>query len=840
MAWPSHLFAVPRPLLAAALALAALSAASARAPETPPPAERTATAQEAAFFEKQVRPVLQANCLNCHGGAKVRGGLRLTSRAEILAGGDRGPAVSLDRPDDSLLLRAVNHAGELHMPPKGKLAQPQIDTLAAWVRMGLPFPAGKPVAAAHAPPAVDERARSFWSFRPVSRPAVPAVKGAGWVRNPVDAFVLAKLEAAGLRPAPPADKGALLRRVHYAVTGLPPSPAEVDAFLADDAPDAYEKVVDRLLASRHYGEHWGRHWLDLVRFAETNSFERDADKPNAWKYRDYVIRAFNEDKPYDRFVREQLAGDELEPAAPEGLVATGYYRLGLWDDEPADPELSYYDQLDDIVATTGQTFLGLTVNCARCHDHKIDPVPQKDYYRLLAFVHGVRGYDYGEGAQRPLAPRAEAEKNREAVSAYEKKAMELAGGLKKVEDALAPKLAGGERDDFKYPHNRLAIVRKHAGTLVPREDAERYGSLRGQLDALNRDRPPALDKALAVVELPRPRDTFVLLRGNPHARGEKVEPGFPSVLTDAAPALPAPPAGAPSCGRRKVLADWVASPTNPLTARVMVNRVWQYNFGRGIVRSPSNFGYQGTPPTHPELLDWLASEFIAGGMRIKPLQRLLLTSNAFRMANRGDPAAAARDPENDLLWRFDPRRLSAEEVRDSVLAACGNLNLQKAEGRSVYPPLPAEVHAGQSMPGHGWGKSAPREAASRSVFVFVKRSLAVPILAAFDAPDPDLPCPARFTTTQPTQALAMINSAFLNDQAKVFADSVAHEAGPDPAARVRLALWRVAQRAPTSAEVERGVRFLASMEQEEGLAGPEALRRFCILALNLNEFVYLD
>jgi hypothetical protein len=328
-----------------------------------------------------------------------------------------------------------------------------------------------------------------------------------------------------------------------------------------------------------------------------------------------------------------------------------------------------------------------------------------------------------------------------------------------------------------------------------------------------------------------------MIRGNAHSPGAKVEPGFPTVLTSATP-RPATPRDK-SSGRRMALADWIADPANPLTARVMVNRIWQYNFGRGIVRSASNFGYQGTPPTHPELLDWLAGEFVAHGWSVKHVQRLILTSSAFRMSGRHDSAAAAKDPENDLLWRFDPRRLTAEEIRDSILAVSGDLNLKKADGPSVYPVMPQEVLAGQSRPGDGWGKSSPEDAAARSVFVFIKRSLAVPMLAVFDSPDPDSPCPVRFTTTQPTQALGMLNSEFVNQQAKVFADSVSKETGDLPS-QVRLVLRRVTQRTPTQAEVDRGVRFIQSLEAGDKLPAAEALRRFCLLALNLNEFVFLD
>lgn len=813
------------------------------------PARKTPTPEETAFFTKEVLPILQAHCFSCHGAdKKIRGGLRLTSREAILEGGDTGPAVTLDKPQDSLLLQAINHQ-ELRMPPKGKLPQAQIETLTKWVKQGVPWSAEavEKVAKRHGAPAVDDQARAFWSFKPVTRPAVPTVQKTGWVRNPIDAFILAKLEAKGFSPAPAADKTTLLRRVHYAVTGLPPTPADVEAFLNDHSPDAYEKVVDRLLASRHYGEQWGRHWLDLVRYAETNSFERDGAKPFVWRYRDYVIRSFNQDKPYDRFIREQLAGDELDEVTPETIVATGYYRLGLWDDEPADPVLSYYDGLDDIVSTTGQAFLGLTLGCARCHDHKIDPLPQKDYYQMLAFFHGVQHYgERSEGSVmkaslRPIGIPEERERHKDQVVQHQKRVEALASEIEAIETAVAPKLMGGEKDDFKYPKNRPAILRKHVPDLVSQETLEHYQQLRRQHVELMKKAPKALDLALCVTEAgPQPKDTHILLRGNPQSKGDKVTPGFPSVLTHLFPSVPAPRPTAQTSGRRRALADWIADPRNPLTTRVIANRVWQHHFGRGLVRSSSNFGYGGTPPTHPELLDWLASEFVAGGMHFKPLHRMILTSAAFRMSSQGSAEATAKDPENDLLAHFDLRRLTAEEIRDSLLAVSGNLNLQKMEGPSVYPTIPPEVLAGQSQPGSGWSRSTPQEAAARSVFIHIKRSLAVPLLAVFDAADPDAPCPIRFTTTQPTQALGLLNSTFANEQAATFAADLRKQAGSDPVAQIRLALARISQRPPTTAEVERGLRFLADARKKDAIDADEALRRFCLLALNLNEFVYLD
>jgi len=814
-------------------------------------ADEKATPEQVKFFELQVLPILQAHCFTCHGSDKdPRSELRLTSRNSVLKGGKRGPAVSLEKPEESRLLSAI-HYQDLKMPPRGKLPTAHIDVLTRWVKMGIPFSdKGSAEVVRTGPPQVDERARSFWAFQPVVRPALPEVKNRDWLANPIDAFVLSKLEQSGFKPAQPADRTTLLRRAYYAVTGLPPSPDEVDAFLADQSSDAYEKVVDRLLASRQYGEHWGRHWLDLVRYAESNSFERDGTKPFVWRYRDYVMRSFNHDKPYDRFIREQLAGDELEDATEDSLIATGYYRLGLWDDEPADPVLAYFDGLDDIGMTTGQTFLGLTVNCARCHDHKIDPFPQKDYYRLQAFFRGIRHFgvrsdeSVAEASLRFFGGDAAVSKSRDAQAGFLKRVGELDRDLKAIEDPIHSRLPGGEIDDFKYQQYRVRILQKHVPDLVSQETLDRYIALSDERETLSRNRPMTLLPALCVTEEgPKPKDTFVLRRGNPQNQGDKVEPGIPSVLlpSDARdPSIPSPARDAKTSGRRTVLADWLADPKNPLTCRVMVNRLWQYNLGRGIVRSTNNFGYAGTPPTHPELLDWLASEFAAGGMQMKRMQRLILTSNTFRMSANGAAELVAKDPENDLLGRFDLRRLTAEEMRDSVLAVCGNLNRTKADGPSVYPIIPGDVLAGQSMPGHNWGKSTLQDAASRSVYVHVKRSLAVPVLAVFDAADPDAPCPVRFTTTQPTQALAMLNGEFAQTESKLFAESVRREAGNEPAEQVRVALKRVVQRTPTQAEVDRGVRFMRTLREKDKLSTEEALKRFCLLALNLNEFVYLD
>ena len=865
---------------------AGLTVAFAQTPATPT-SQAKGDRQKAnlEFYTNQVLPILKNTCYSCHAGEGSSGQLTLSDRASILKGGSSGPGVNLEKPLESLILRAVKGDGR-SMPPRNRLSKAQIDTLTKWVEMGLPMPdspkTGKAdtatskadaIPAKHGPPPVNAETMKFWSFQPVKCPIVPAVKNKAWVTNPIDAFILAKLETNGFAPAPAADKNSLLRRVTYDLIGLPPTSEEARVFLADKSPNAYEKVVDRLLASPQYGEKWARHWLDLVRYAETNSFERDSPKPFVWRYRDYVIRALNEDKPYNQFIREQLAGDELPPASAsnDALIATGYYRLGSWDDEPSDPEQARYDELDDIVATTGQVFLGLTVNCARCHDHKIDPIPQKDYYRLLACFQGTTRYG-GNGRSpeqnslRVLGSPEDRQRVFGEENAYRLKLdttrQQMADIVRLVDKDFAPV----EKEEFRNRQAQLAILGKRVPKLLSQERFEQYATLMKQQDALVKSPPRAFEKALCVTETPTIPQTTVMMRGNPHVPGDPVEPGFPSVLAPPAPDIHAP-TGSASSGRRLALADWIASPTNPLTARVIVNRLWQHHFGRGLVRSASNFGFAGDKPTHPELLDWLASNFVAEeekekrkkgeeenkqdssfilhpssfacGWSFKKLHKLILMSSAYRMSTDSNPKALAKDPANDLLWRFDMRRLDAEEVRDSILAANGSLN-PKMFGPSIYPTIPQEVLAGQSRPGADWERSTPEEKARRSVYIHIKRSLTVPILASFDAADTDTTCPVRFATTQPTQALGFLNSAFINEQAQVFADFVKKQAGSDATKQVTLTLRRVLQREPNATEVTRGGKFLQTMQQKHHYTADEALKAYCIVALNLNEFIYLD
>ena len=750
-----------------------------------------------AFFESEVKPLLTAHCLKCHGeNGKAKGGLYLTSREGILKGGDSGPAVSLDAPRESLLLAAVNYSG-LEMPPSGKLPPEQVAVLAKWIDSGLAWGANGELAAKrtddHGPPAVNEKSKAFWSFQPVVAPALPTTPESGWVRTPIDAFVLARLQQAGLQPAPAATKPALLRRAYYDLIGLPPSPEQVEAFLADDSPGAFERVIDELLDSPHYGERWARHWLDLVRYAETNSYERDGAKPFVWRYRDYVIRSLNEDKPYDQFVTEQLAGDELEHVTPETIIATGYYRLGIWQDEPVDAEQELYEDLDDLVRTTGEVFLGLTIGCARCHDHKLDPLPQADYYRMLAFFRNVRRYgvrsqaSVDDASVCTLARDEDIQRNKQQIANHKQQLKEVGDGLVSLDERILAGLVGVERDDWKTDAMRVEIARRQIGKVISQEEFDRYAELTAKRDELAKARPAGLEKALCVKEHGREcPPTHVLVRGNAHASGAEVAPGFPTVLSPPEPAISLPAEGVLSTGRRRQLAKWITSPENPLTARVMVNRLWHYHFGRGIVRSTSDFGFQGSRPTHPELLEWLASDFVAGGWRLKRLHKLIMLSSTYQMSSQANEQAQGVDPLNDLLWRFDMRRLSAEEIRDSILAVNDSLNSAEMFGPSVYVTIPNEVLAGQSMPGAGWGKSLPAESARRSIYIHAKRSLAVPMIASFDGPDSDVSCPARFVTTQPTQALGMLNSDFVNEEAGHLARYLQDRAGENREAQVAL------------------------------------------------------
>jgi hypothetical protein len=741
-----------------------------------------------AFFETRIRPLLADNCFKCHTGRKPKGRLRLDSRSGLVQGGERGPAILLGHPEQSLLIRAVGQVDDdLKMPPSRKLHRHQIEDLELWIKQGAYWPGSHEeqtaVASAQSEFHPSAKDRDYWAFRPIRRPPMPLTSSRERLANPIDAFLLARLDARGLKPNPPASRRELVRRAFFDLIGLPPGPEEVAAFEMDSRPDAWERLIDRLLASPHYGERWGRHWLDLVRYAQTNGYERDGEKLYAWRYRDYVIRAFNEDKPYDRFIREQLAGDEQEPRTDDALIATGFYRLGVWDDEPDDARQAVYDELDDMVTAISQTFLGLTINCARCHDHKFDPISQKDYYRLLAFVQNIRGYeepkkfDLRSAAFAPLGPRESIERWQKEI---EEKSRMLKGSVATTADA-------GKKKEAQLRLEKLA----------------------GQ--------PPPFAWALCVREKGSTApQTHVLVRGNAATPGQAVEARFPEVLEARMPAVPRPRPSRESTGRRRALADWVADRRNPLTPRVLVNRVWQHHFGRGLVPTPNDFGKAGMATMHPELLDWLAAEFIDGGWSIKRLHRLIMSSRAYCLSSRADNAPArAADEANELYWRQNLRRLEVEPLRDAILAVSGRLNPQMG-GRGVFPRLSREVIAGESRPGLDWEISSPNQEARRSVYLFIKRTLLVPMLETIDYSNTAQSVGERGVTTVAPQALLLLNSDFLHQSAEVLATRLVREAGCQPADQVRRAYQLALGRLPTKRELRIGLDYL--QRQTESLA----------------------
>ncbi|HTI49305.1 MAG TPA: DUF1549 and DUF1553 domain-containing protein [Planctomycetaceae bacterium] len=733
--------------------------------------------------------------------------------------------------------------------------------------------------------AVTDDDRGHWAFRPTERPPVPAPQRmADWIRNPIDAFVLAKLQATGLEPSPAAEDIPWLRRVTFDLVGLPPTPEEVAEFVADNSPQARERVVDRLLADPGYGIRWGRHWLDVVRFADTNGYERDGAKPHAWRYRDYVIDSLNADKPFDRFLTEQLAGDELEDADAESMIATTLLRLGTWDDEPADPEVDRYDQLDDVLGTVSATFLGLTLRCARCHNHKFEPLSQIDYARMLAFFeplkrpqNGRTDLDLPVGTRQELADAEAAQARHEAVvktleaqiHALDDRVRDrfLQSGPSQIsaEALAAHRTPEANRNDAQKKLvketqkqlNEEAAKTRTAGELKQRE------AFQAALTALQAAAPAPLPRAYIWHEpagqLPV---TQVFRRGNPTTPAGTVAAGFPEVLGTAATELLSPDASAKSSRRRLSLARWMTDPKNPLVARVIVNRLWQGHFGNGLVGTENDFGVMGFTPSHPELLDWLASELrspsipssekgtVAVPWSLKHIHKLIVLSSTYAQSSRFRESAARVDVDNALLWRFPYRRLTAEAVRDTVLAVNGQLNPQRG-GPGIYPKIAQAVLDGQSMPGNGWGTFDEGQAARRAIYIFVKRSLLVPEIELLDFADTNTSCEQRPVSTIPTQALTLLNGDFLNQQATHFAARLIKDSGNDRAAQIDRAYRLAVSRAPTADEAAAALAFLDRQTQQSADEPPvegrpprdparTALEALCLVLYNLNEFAYVD
>ncbi|MFM7259990.1 MAG: DUF1549 domain-containing protein [bacterium] len=927
------------------------------------------------------------------------------------------------------------------------------------------LPADKPAADRGLPEeTIRKRAETaretWWAYKPLVAPAVPDVRDTRWSRGDIDRFLLAKMEAKDLRPAPEADRVALIRRASLDLIGLPPTPEEIDAFVADGSPDAYERLLDRLLASPHYGEKWGRHWLDLVRYADTNGFERDSDKEAAWKYRDFVVRALNADMPYQRFVKAHVAGDELADRDFDTLVATGFFRLGLWDDEVPDLKQALADDLDGMVDTTARTFLAISMGCARCHDHKGDPIRAREYYQFAAYFAGVAPYkespfnsieadnvlrmvrrDFGHAD--PEAEIAAFIARRDAIVG-EIRALEMKGdeskagfvtrdafpdhapidglvALLKFEDAKSATAvnavdaskpasvrdagfeaegrigkafhfdAGDDRveidrpvgDDFtisfffrttdvgggsdsdrrwflgkglvdgeipgivrdfgvsyiangyvsagtgdpetfvssgpghndgRWHHVAFTRSRKSGditlfvdgaavdrargskakldsprklsiGAMLPgggafsgdieevrfyervlnddevrsmalgvaqptserlaeiaaragEDAAKRFDELHAQLVAL---RAPDWkgETVLAVREYKEPRKTYIMQRGNPHALGDEVEPGVPIVAARFEPAAAVRPANGESSGRRLALAEWMVDARNGLAWRTIANRLWQHHFGKGIVPTPNDFGRLGEPPTHPELLDHLATRLIAHGGSLKAMHREIMLSSAYRMSSVPTDEAIAKDAPNELLTRFRMRRLSAEELRDSMLVANGTFNAAVG-GPPVLPPMPREVLETSSRPGEVWPLTPEETWTRRSLYIKLKRSLQHPLLSSFDLADLDSPCPERFATVVPTQSLSMMNGDLTNEEAAKLARRLERERPGDLRAQIALGRRLTSGRAPDAREIDEAVAFVAALKATEGFDDAKALDSLCLVLFNLNEFLYID
>ncbi len=930
---PGRFVGQPGPAIRVGLALGAWISVASGADQPPSPASPEASA----FFEASVRPVLAESCWKCHGPDKQSGGLRLDSRESIMEGGDAGPAVVPGEPDRSPLVLAARHQGDLKMPPKTKLPDPSVESLSKWVRMGAPWPAG-PVPSAGAKA---EASKKHWSFRPVLDPALPKVEHSDRVASPVDAFILAKLEEKKLEPSPPADRRTLIRRATFDLIGLPPTPAEVDAFLADESPEAFAKVVDRLLASPRYGERWGRHWLDVARYADTKGYVFNAEKryPYSYTYRDYVIRSFNEDKPYDRFVVEQIAADRLHLGDDKGpLAALGFLTVGrrfLNDTN---------EIIDDRIDVVTRGLMGLSVTCARCHDHKFDPVPTEDYYSL----HGVFASSV-EPAELPLLPGGVPEADK---AAYDKERQARLDGVEKLKAEDKARIEAEIRDhlgalieaaaglnfeprgpkldeiarDHKVSPERLRFVARRFGKVFakaadghdpvlapwrafaaippaefePRaaevaekllsqsdparpiapavldafegdppktlaEVANRYGDLferaakaaesdealkpiRDRLaddgglltiapDALNRvlnraekekleaaekkvgeldvSHPGSPARAMVLNDAPNPTNPHVYIRGNPGRPGKQVPRRFLRVLSPGGEAKPF----TDGSGRLE-LAKAITSPDNPLTPRVMVNRIWHEHFGAGLVTTPSDFGARGEPPTHPELLDFLARRFVEGGWSVKAMHRLIMLSSTYQQkSDRRDDAFAA-DPRNQLLWRQNRRRLDFEAMRDGVLAASGRLD-PSIGGR------PVELFDPKALSNR------------RTVYGTVDRYDLDATYRTFDFPSPDISAPMRPVTSVPQQALFLMNSPFLLGQARALANRPDLPADDLNAWIGRLYLDLLGRPAEPR-EVEVGRRFIEGRPKAEGADSPSPREEYAQVLLLTNEFIFVD
>ena len=837
-------------------------------------------------FTDHIRPIFERSCWNCHGEASQLSELDLRTREAAVEGGVRGPALVPGRAEDSRLYRMLAGLDDPPMPMAGDpLSDAELMAIRTWIDDGAHWDAGGATSADAALAALEntllpDGARDYWAFKLPKKAAVPASAD---YEHPVDRFLDAARQEAGVTAGPRADDLTLVRRAYLDLTGLPPTLDQVDEFLADKERGAWERLIERLLDSPHYGERWGRHWMDVARYADSTGFEQDYRRDNAWRYRDYIIDAFNDDKPYNQFLREQIAGDELDHVTDETRIATGFLRAGPRVNfrEKDNPERRH-DYLDDVLGTLGRGVLGMTVHCARCHDHKFDPILQKDYYSMQASIFGYVEIEY------PLLDRAGVREYREKNAAIDAAQQPLRDEIAEIEAPHRERLRI-ELIKERFPENVQQAALKPEAERTPGEqllatqvlsinpprrqvvaalseaEGDRWSKLTAAVEALEAVRPPEPPMAEIVTDgdyrfapngpgdevigcpecriLPDEPGSFLheeggpayeappnyfLIRGDPFSPGSEMSPGFLTVATYGDPPTALPRPDGRTSGRRLALAEWIASRDNPLTARVMANRIWHHHFGRGIVRTLDNLGRMGDAPTHPALLDWLAVEFMDRGWSVKEMHRLLMTSEAYRMASAHEDAdSRAADPDNRLLWQYRPQRLEAEALRDAIMTVSGAIDLTVG-GEPVFPHVPQELLLA-ARNGYWDNQADGPDVWRRSVYVFRRRSLSFPFFETFDLPDQNQTAAARNVSTVPTQALTLLNNEFVLNQARLFAERLERAAPGDVDRQIELA-YRIALTRPPAVEEARIARDLVSSQSLVDLTH---------VMLNLNEFLYL-
>ena len=837
-------------------------------------------------FTDHIRPIFERSCWNCHGEASQLSGLDLRSREAAVEGGTRGPALVPGRAEESRIYRVLAGLDDPPMPMSGDaLTDAEVSAIRTWIDNGAHWDAGGATSAGAALAALEnsmlpDGARDYWAFRLPAKATVPASKV---YDHPVDRFLDAARREAGVSAGPRADPLTRLRRAYLDLTGLPPTPEQVEEFLSDTERGAWDRLIGRLLDSPHYGERWGRHWMDVARYADSTGFEQDYRRQNAWRYRDYVINAFNRDKPYNQFLREQIAGDELDHVTDETRIATGFLRAGPRVNfrEKDNPERRH-DYLDDVLATLGRGVLGMTVHCARCHDHKFDPILQKDYYSMQASIFGYVEIDY------PLLDRADVAEYREKNAAIDAHQQPLRDEIAEIEAPHSERLrlelirerfpenvqqAALKPEEERTPGEQLLAAqvlsinppRRQVVEALSEAEGDRWSKLTAAVEALEALRPPEPPMAEIVTDgdyrfapdgpgdqvigcpecriLPDEPGSFLyeeggpayeappnyfLIRGDPFSPGSPMSPGFLTAATYGAPPTALPRPDGRTSGRRLALAEWIASRENPLTARVMVNRIWHHHFGRGIVRTLDNLGRMGDEPTHPALLDWLAVEFMDRGWSVKEMHRLLMTSEAYQMASAHEDAGnRAADPDNRRLWQYRPQRLEAEALRDAIMTVSGGIDLTVG-GPPVFPHVPQELLLA-ARNGYWEDQGDGPEVWRRSVYVYRRRSLGFPFFDTFDLPDQNQTAAARNVSTVATQALTLMNNEFVLNQARLFADRLERAAPGDVDRQIDLA-YRIALTRPPAPE---------EAEVARDLVSSQSLVDLTHVMLNLNEFLYL-